>query len=247
MPDHSGRDAPGFLAKLWHGLEGVRRAFGLMWQFYRNCLEASFLLRAWWPRKAPQSRPAAKVSFIDRLLVPEKASSAQGSALAVVATIVAMMVTGYWYSVEFHSRAQGRVYITTGSAGSTQALSGGIQMSLSAHATLAVDDTGPQRLAFQESGEITYKIRGATAKKPFIIQTAAATAMAVADATLRIEIGPEIEFEVLEGDVKVVPKGKKADGPARWLHKGQSWLVPIAGVSPPALADGRGLSASVDG
>src|SRR5688572_27885494 len=125
MPDHSGRKASGLLARLWRGLEGVRRTCRLMWEFYRNCLEANLLLRAWWPRKAPQSRPAAKVSFIDRLLIPEKANGAQGAALAVVATIVAMMVTGYWYSVEFHTRAQGRMYITTGSAASTRALSGG--------------------------------------------------------------------------------------------------------------------------
>jgi ferric-dicitrate binding protein FerR (iron transport regulator) len=235
MPDHSGRDAPGFLAKLWHGLEGVRRAFGLMWEFYRNCLEASFLLRAWWPRNAPQSRSAAKVSFIDRLLMPEKASGAQGVALAVVATVVAMMVTGYWYSVEFHTSAQGRVYITTGSAASTRALSGGIQMSLSAHATLTVDDTGPQRVALQEAGEIIYKIR-ATLTKPFILQTAAATATAVADATLRVAVGPEIVFEVIEGTVKVAPKGKKVEGPARWLRKGESWRVPVDEVRPPAFA-----------
>jgi ferric-dicitrate binding protein FerR (iron transport regulator) len=235
MPDRSGRDASGLLAKLWRGLEGVRRTCRLMWEFYRNCLEANLLVRAWLPRKAPQPRPAAKASFIDRLLIPEKASSAQGAALAVGATVVAMMVTGYWYTVEFRTVAQGRVHITTGSVASTRALSGGTQMSLSAHAMLTVDDTGPQRVAFQEAGEIIYRIR-ATLTKPFILQTAAATATAVADATLRVAIGLETEFEVLEGAVKVAPKGAKANAPARLLRKGDSWRVPVNDVRLPAFA-----------
>lgn len=244
----SGRHAPGARAKHWHPFDWLRRSFRRMWELYRNCLEATPLLRAWLPRKVAQPPTVSNVSFIHRRGTrrSEITSSAQsGVGLAVASTVAALVVTGYWYTIEFGILAQEHVYITGATEG-IAALPDGSEVSLSAHSTLTVDDTGPQRVAFLQAGEIVFKVR-ATATRPFILQTIRATATVIADATFRVAIGADIEFEIFDGVVKVALRGAKADAPARWLRKGDSLRVPVHGIRP-VLADCRGsVSASAAG
>lgn len=141
-----------------------------------------------------------------------------------LALMGALALTGDWSVVELDIAGQGHV-IVTGAAENTTALSNGSEVALSSHSVLTVDETGPRRSAFLERGEIILKIR-ATPARPFILQTIGATATVIADATLRVAIGAQIEFEVLDGIVKIALRGAKADAPARWLRKGDSLRVP---------------------
>lgn len=146
--------------------------------------------------------------------------SRPGVRLAIAAAVAALVTIGCWYTIELVTPAQGHVFIT-GAAQSTEALADGSEVSLGAHSTLTLDDTGSQRVAFLEAGEIIFKVR-ATSTRPFILQTIRATATVIADATFRVAVGAEIEFEVLEGIVQVALKGAKADAPTRRLRKGDS-------------------------
>jgi ferric-dicitrate binding protein FerR (iron transport regulator) len=227
MANRSGRDTLGVRAKLQRLKAGVRRSCRQGWALYRNCLDATFLLRALRRRNSEQLHSASNVNAVDPRRLPEATSSAQGVGLALAATVAAVVVTGYWCSVGLRL-AQEQTFVT-GAAKRTQAFSDGSEVSLSANSVLTLDDTGQERVAFQEAGEITYNIK-ATATRPFILQTLRATAIVIADATLRVAIGSQIEFEVIAGAVKVALRGAKPGAPARWLYPGDKLRLPLHGT-----------------
>jgi ferric-dicitrate binding protein FerR (iron transport regulator) len=220
------RDTPGAYVKFRRFQARVRRCCHEVWALYRNCLDATYLLRAWRRRRSAPFPCASDVNRVDPLRFVETTTSAQAVGLALAATLAAVVVTGYWCSVGSR-RAQAPTFVS-GAAQRTQAWSDGSEVSLSANAVLTLDDTGAQRVAVQESGEITYNIK-ATATRPFILQTLRATATVIADATLRVVIGSQIEFEVIAGAVKVAISGAKPGAPARWLHPGDKLRLPVHG------------------
>jgi ferric-dicitrate binding protein FerR (iron transport regulator) len=227
MADRSGRDTLEVYAKLQRLRARVRRGCREVWALYCNCLDATFLLRAWRRRNDSQMHCESSVTRVDPLRAREATSSAQGVGLALAATVAALVVTGYWCAVGLRL-AQEQIFVT-GDAQRTQALSDGSEVSLSANSVLTVDDTGQERVAFQEAGEITYNIK-ATVTRPFILQTLRATVTVIADATLRVAIGSQIEFEVIAGAVKIALRGAKPNAPARWLHPGEKLRLPIHGT-----------------
>lgn len=219
MAHRSGRDAAGVRATLRRWRVQMRHSCRQMWALYRNFLDATFLWRALRRRNCGRCHPA----------------------LALAVTVAVLVVIGYGWSVEWHL-AQEQTFVT-GAVEKTQALSDGSEVSLSANSVLTVDETGPERMAFQEAGEITYNIK-ANPTRPFILQTVRATASAIADATLRVAIGSQIEFEVLAGAVKIALRGAKPNAPARWLRQGETLRVPIPGRSS-VFASSCRLSANI--
>lgn len=239
MADFSGRGAQGIGAKASRVLYWLRQSCQEGWLLYRNCLEANLLVRAWQLRRTSQSQAVSNVDTVDwqRAISYEKASSPDSGLSLAIAATTALALTCYWSLIQFGLIAQGHV-IATGAGHSMEALPDGSEVSLSAHSILTVDEVGPQRVAFLEAGEIIFKIK-ATPTRPFILQTIRATATIAANATLRVAIGGEIEFEVLEGTVRLALRGSKAGAPVRWLRKGDFIRVPVHGMKP-LLADHRG-------
>jgi ferric-dicitrate binding protein FerR (iron transport regulator) len=227
MANGSGRDHLSVRAKLQRLQVRVRRSCRQIWALYRNCLDATFLLRALRQRNCAPLNSASNLNRVDSLRLPAATSRAQAVGLALAAIVAAVVVTGYWCSAEW--RLAQEQTLVTGATKRTQALSDGSEVSLSANSVLTVDDTGQERVAFQEAGEITYNIK-AIPTRPFILQTLRATAIVMADATLRVAIGSQIEFEVIAGAVKIAIQGAKPNAPARWLHKGESLRLPIDGT-----------------
>jgi ferric-dicitrate binding protein FerR (iron transport regulator) len=234
MSGRNGRHAQGARAGKWHPFYWLGRSCSRLWELYRNCLEANILLRPWMPRKSAPPPRESNESFAERVcaLLPEATSSPKsGIGLAVTATVAAFVVTGYWFRVEFDIGAQGHVIITGANETTRQALSDGSVVSVRALSTLTVDETGPQRVARLDAGEIIFKVR-ATPVRPFIVETICATATIAEDATLRVAIGRTVEFEVYEGVVKVVARAKNGSAPALWLRKGESFSVPVVDMTP---------------
>lgn len=228
MSDPNGRDAQSASKMQLPRFRRLRRACRHLWELYRNCLEANVLLRPWMSRKVP-SQPPLNGSFAQRLvagLSEERSNPKSGVGPVLAATVSTLVVASYCFTVDFGAGAQAHVIRTGANEITTASLSDGSTVSLSARSTLSVDETGPYRVAHIETGEVTFKIR-ATLQRPFVVETIGATATAIENAELRVAIGRSIEIMVYDGTVKVTPRGAKGQGPSRWLHKGQSWAVPV--------------------